>query len=163
MAKIQIQPKWENALEAVLRERLNSIEFDHLDSIRDWVDEAPLGKWAIFETMQPVLSDDQQLSITNHINCEKLLAYVTINQPGIEQVLSSWLNNVYIVEDVQEGLTKRSFLNSSDMLVTRQGISLRPIALPFMHLICNCTAFYPDNKSLLKYKKKLTGLHLYCN
>lgn len=129
--KIQIQPEWENALEAVLRERLNSIECDHLDSIRNWIDEAPPGKWAIFETTRLALPDDQQPSITHHINCKKLLAHVTVNQPGIEQVLGSWLNNIYAIEDIQEGLTQRSLLNPSDILVTCQGHIITPNSVTF--------------------------------
>jgi len=118
---IQVQPEWENALEAVLRERLNSIEVEQLTLIQNWMDSLPSGKWAIFEKIQSAIPTDTQQSIPNHLGCEKLLAYVTINQPEVQCVLEDWLYHVYVVNDVQEGLVKRLMLNSGEVFVTRQG------------------------------------------
>ncbi len=50
--KIQIQPEWENALEAVLRERLNSIEVEQIDSMQNLLNDLPSGKWTLFENAQ---------------------------------------------------------------------------------------------------------------
>ncbi|SFE08766.1 chromosome segregation protein SMC [Nitrosomonas sp. Nm166] len=119
--KIQIQPEWENALEAVLRERLNSIEFEQLDLIQHWIHDAPSGKWTIFEKTQPVLSISKQESTTSPASYKKLLAYMTVDLPEIQSVLEDWLGHVYVIEDIQEGLIKRSTLNSGAVLVTRQG------------------------------------------
>lgn len=119
--KIQIQPEWENALEAVLRERLNSIEVEQLDIIRSWMDDLPPGKWTLFEKTQPALSDNGQPSTSSQLNCKQLIAYVTTDQPEIQYVLEDWLCQVYVIEDIQEGLVKKSILNSGEMLVTRQG------------------------------------------
>jgi chromosome segregation protein len=119
--KIQIQPEWENALEAVLRERLNSIEVEQLDIIRNWMNDLPSGKWTIFEKTQPALSDNGQPSTSSQLNCKQLIAYVTTNQPEIQYVLEDWLCQIYVIEDIQEGLIKKSILNSGEMLVTRQG------------------------------------------
>lgn len=118
---IQIQPEWENALEAILCERLNSIEVEQLTLIQNWMDNLPSGKWAIFEKTQPAKSSDTRQSIPNHLGCEKLLAYVTINQPEVQCVLEDWLYHVYVVKDLQEGLAKRVMLNSGEVFVTRQG------------------------------------------
>lgn len=119
--KIQIQPEWENALEAVLRERLNSIEFEQLDLIQDWIHDVPSGKWVIFEKTQSALSINEQEPTANPTGYKKLLAYVTIDQPEIQSVMEDWLCNVYVTEDIHESLIKRSTLNSGAILVTRQG------------------------------------------
>jgi len=128
---IQIQPEWENALEAVLRERLNSIAVEQLALIQDWMDGLPSGKWAIFEKIQPAMSTDAQQSIPSHVDCKKLLAYVTINQPEVQCVLDDWLCQVYVVEDIQEGLIKRLMLNSGAVFVTRQGHMMTRTSLTF--------------------------------
>ena len=128
---IQIQPEWENALEAVLRERLNSIEVEQLALIQNWMDGLPSGKWAIFEKIQPAISTDAQQSIPNHISCEKLLTYVTINQPEVQYVLEDWLCHVYVIEDIQEGLIKRLMLNSGEVLVTCRGHMMTRTSLTF--------------------------------
>ena len=46
---IQIEKGWEDALEAVLRERLNSAQLEQLEASHDWVGDSPPGKWALFE------------------------------------------------------------------------------------------------------------------
>jgi len=149
--KIQIQPEWENALEAVLQERLNSIEFEQLDSIRDWINEVPSGKWTIFEQSQDTSRNTSHHSITNQINCEKLLTYVMTNQHETQNVLEDWLSRVYVIENAEAGLSKRSMLDSSEMLVTRQG-----------HIITrNSFNFYaPDSQlhGVLSRQQELTNL-----
>lgn len=149
--KIQIQPEWENALEAVLRERLNSIEFEKLDTILNWIDEVPSGKWTIFEQTRAASCDIRHQPIINQINCERLLAYVLVNQRETDNVLEDWLSKVYVIEDVQAGLSKRSMLNSREMLVTKQG-----------HIIThNSFTFYaPDSQlhGVLSRQQELTNL-----
>ena len=129
--KIQIQPEWEKALEAILRERLNSIEFEQLDSIRNWIDDVPSGKWTIFEQTQVTSNDTRHQSIINNINCEKLLAYVMATQRETQHVLEDWLSKVYVIDDVQTGFIKRSMLNSGEILVTRQGHIITRNSLSF--------------------------------
>ncbi len=50
---IQIEKGWEDALEAVLRERLNSVQLGQLEMAREWADDPPPGKWALFELARP--------------------------------------------------------------------------------------------------------------
>lgn len=149
--KIQIQPEWENALEAVLQERLNSIEFEQLDSLREWINAVPPGKWTIFEKTQDTSRNTFHQSITNHINCEKLLTYIMANQRETQNVLEDWLSRVYVIEDAEMGLSKRSMLDSGEMLVTRQG-----------HIITrNSFNFYAPNSQLhgvLSRQQELTNL-----
>ena len=41
---VEIAAGWEDALEAVLRERLNGITLDRIDSTADWLSASPPGK-----------------------------------------------------------------------------------------------------------------------
>ena len=129
--KIKIAPEWENALEAVLRERLNSIEIERLENILDWVDDAPQGKWSLYVKNIATMNDDQISSQANGIEHEKLLAHITVNQPEIQSVLRDWLNHVYISADIQEGLSKRTELYPNDLLVTPQGHILTSTSVTF--------------------------------
>ena len=47
---LDIEPGWEDALEAVLRERLNAVEVEHLDVAQDWLDAGatPPGRLAVY-------------------------------------------------------------------------------------------------------------------
>ncbi len=129
--KIHILPEWENALEAMLLERLNSIEFDQLNVIQDWSDDLPIGKWAIFDKSTGVGIINRHQLAPNQIDCEQLLAYVTVNQPEIQPVLEDWLRFVYVIDNLQEGLTKRSLLNPGEILVTRQGHTITRTSITF--------------------------------
>ncbi|MER2512386.1 MAG: chromosome segregation protein SMC [Nitrosomonas ureae] len=122
--KIYIPPEWENALEAVLRERLNSIESEQLDHVLNWMDDAPNLKWTIFDKSQSNLSNTDAVSQSathNPVDCEKLLDFLTVDQPEIRHVLENWLCPVYVTEDTKEGLIKRAALKPDEIIVTRQG------------------------------------------
>ena len=47
---IQVDKGWEDALESVLRERLNSSSLERLEIVQDWIEDSPPGKWTLFET-----------------------------------------------------------------------------------------------------------------
>lgn len=130
--KINISPQWENALEAVLREQLNSIESEQLDNVLNWIDDAPNLKWTIFDKNQSILSDAVSPSAANSLlDCEKLLVFLTVDQPEIKYVLENWLSLVYVIEDVKEGLIKRAALKSDEILVTQQGHIITRNSLTF--------------------------------
>ena len=46
---IRIEPGWEDALEAVLRERLNGIALEDLQKAADWLNQPPPGKVSFFQ------------------------------------------------------------------------------------------------------------------
>ncbi len=129
--KIHILPEWENALEAVLLERLNSIEFDQLNLIQDWSDDLPSGKWAIFDKAASNERMNKHPPASNQVGCEQLLAYVTVNQPEIQPVLEDWLWFVYVIDNLQEGLIKRSLLTPGEILVTPQGHTMTRTSITF--------------------------------
>ncbi|MBX3617801.1 chromosome segregation protein SMC [Nitrosomonas sp.] len=119
--KIQIATKWEVALEAVLREFLNSIEVEQLEKILDRLNEAPAGKWAIFEKKHTPLSGSRIPASSTANDCSRLLAHINTNQPEIQSALENWLQHVYVIENLQKGLMQRSSLVPGEILVTPQG------------------------------------------
>ncbi len=130
--KIHIQPEWENALEAVLRERLNSIEIEQMDIIQNWLDDLPSGKWTLFEKTQSTLSEHEKLlTASGSIDGQKLIDYVTVHQSGIQHTLEDWLSTTYVIANIQEGLSKKSILNVGEMLVTREGHIITRTSLTF--------------------------------
>lgn len=119
--KIQVDVTWEIALEAVLRELLNSIEFSSLEEIPDSTQEAPTGKWAIFEN-SCVSTPKSITEITPTAKVfQRLLDHIETGQSGIGPVLEHWLRHVYVVENLQKGLKQRSSLIPGEQLVTPQG------------------------------------------
>jgi chromosome segregation protein len=119
---IQIEKGWEDALEAVLRERLNGAQLEQLEAVHDWLDDSPPGKWVLFES-ERLLARDEQAKETAESNegWTPLRCYLTCDSVGIESVLDEWLGEIFVVEGVRDGLSQRTKLSPGQMLVTREG------------------------------------------
>ncbi len=115
---IQIVKGWEDALEAVLRERLNGIGFEQLDVVQHWNDDLPPGKWTLFQTI-----GEQTVKIApqHQMGWKPIQAYLTYTDLKIAPVLNEWLSEIYVVKDLQSGLLERKKLNLGEMLVTPEG------------------------------------------
>ncbi len=113
---IRIEAGWEDALEAVLRERLNAIALEHLTQTETWFAEPPPGKVAVFALSNAGLEPGQAWA-----GYEPLHRYVSCNDRRTEAAVGEWLHQVYIVPSTGEGLTARAELPAGAMLVTREG------------------------------------------
>jgi chromosome segregation protein len=112
---IRIQSGWENALEAVLRERLNALAIQQLDDAASWSD-APPAKLAVF-----AVGDTAADAVTVHADLTPLIQYVQCQNKQAERVLNDWLLFVYAAADLAEALTLRDKLPAGAWLVTPQG------------------------------------------
>jgi len=113
---ITIEPGWEDALESVLRERLNGIALDRLEIPGDWLQNAPPGKMTVVDAS--AARSDVQSAMAG---VEPLRRYVTCRNPGLEGVLQEWLFEVFVVPDAESGMSLRAQLPPGGMLVTREG------------------------------------------
>ncbi|HEU5282217.1 MAG TPA: chromosome segregation protein SMC, partial [Burkholderiales bacterium] len=113
---IRIEPGWEDALEAVLRERLNAIALERLEQAETWFDEPPPGKVTIFAATHEVGKASATLA-----GCEPLSRYVSCADARMEVVLGDWLQRVYVISDAAGGLAAHAQLPDGALLVTREG------------------------------------------
>jgi chromosome segregation protein len=111
-----IESGWEDALEAVLRERLNGIALDTLDRSADWLRNAPPGKMTVYDTSGTRSDAAEAVS-----GLEPLQRYVTCRDPRLEAVLADWLHEVFVVEDAASGLERRQQLPVGAWMVSREG------------------------------------------
>ena len=118
---IRIEAGWENALEAVLRERLNAISMQTLDEVSVW-DKFPPGKLAVFAGEEDHhLSQHNQPIALNLEHCTPLLHYVQCQDDHAAPVVTDWLSGVYTAETLTIALTQRNQLPNGAWLVTPQG------------------------------------------
>ena len=118
---IQVEKGWEKATEAVLLERLNSIYFEQLEVVQNWIDDAPPGKLTLFEVT--TISEKKsigEISLSRN-NWQLLQSYLTCDTVKTKHIMDEWLEGVFVVEDLEEGLLKRTRLTSREILVTRDG------------------------------------------
>lgn len=112
---IRIDAGWEDALEAVLRERLNALAITHLDDASTWTDVPP-AKLAVFAA--DVVRADMA---NNHTDLTPLIQYVQCQDTPAGVVLNDWLSNIYAASDLAQALSQRTKLPSGAWLVTPQG------------------------------------------
>ena len=113
---IEIAAGWEDALEAVLRERLNGIALDDVDSVAGWLTQAPPGKLTVIDLQQGAVPWAAEMP-----GLEPLKRHVTCRDARLEAVVSEWLHGVYTVSDTASGMARRGQLQPGSMLVSANG------------------------------------------
>ncbi|MEN3352137.1 MAG: chromosome segregation protein [Betaproteobacteria bacterium] len=112
-----IEPGWEDALEAVLRERLNGLALDPIDRAADWLGDRPPGKMTVIDASgTPSVVPAYEMA-----GVEPLQRYITCRDARLEPVLREWLYQVYLLPDASAGLALRAQLPVGGILVTREG------------------------------------------
>lgn len=113
---VRIRDGWEDALESILRERLNSIGVEDLTSVQELFADVPPGKVAFHQ-----LSSDAPAEGRSAHGLDRLADYVTCTDERLAAVLSTWLAGVYVIDDPMRGIERARSLNAGDVLVTAQG------------------------------------------
>ncbi|MGQ0579387.1 MAG: chromosome segregation protein SMC [Betaproteobacteria bacterium] len=113
---IRIREGWEEALETILRERLNSIGLNDLAQVHAWLAETPPGKVA-FHRIAGVAAADEPAAA----GLTRLTDYVTCTDTRLAAVLGDWLARVYVLADPARGVELARSLPAGAMLVSAQG------------------------------------------
>jgi chromosome segregation protein len=113
---IKIREGWEDALEAVLRERLNSIGLAELAQVQAWLVEAPPGKVSFHRITGAAAAVEPAAA-----GLTRLTDYVTCTDARLAAVLGDWLARVYVLADTARGLELARDLPAGAMLVSAQG------------------------------------------
>jgi chromosome segregation protein len=111
---IEIETGWEDALEAVLRERLNGIAVEELERVAGWFADRPPGKLTVYAA-----SPAEALTAAGEMT--PLAGYVRCKDPAMAGVLADWLHGVYVVADYEQGLARRGELPVGAILVAPDG------------------------------------------
>jgi chromosome segregation protein len=113
---IEIESGWEDALEAVLRERLNGIGLSSLEQAAPWLGDLPPGKMTVYTAGQEGANAPVAVA-----GLDPLATYVRCKNAAATAALYDWLHQVYVVKDRNEGLTRRGQLPAGALLVSGDG------------------------------------------
>jgi len=114
---LRIEQGWEDALEAVLDERLNAVAVDRLEAGQSWWSEHPPARLAIFSAengSHPAAAEPWR-------GLQPLGAYVSCLDQAVANVIAEWLDGVYVIDSIQGALATREELPLGALLVTREG------------------------------------------
>ncbi|HSN32169.1 MAG TPA: chromosome segregation protein SMC, partial [Ideonella sp.] len=111
---LDIEPGWEDALEAVLRERLNALRLAHLDDALGFTGDAkPPGRLAVYAA-----ADAGELPPAAP---DALLAKVRTQEPTVARLLADGLHGIRCRPELAAALADRRALLPGEAFVTPQG------------------------------------------
>lgn len=113
--KIQIEAGWDVALESVLRERLNALEVTSLEEIHLLAEELPPTRLVLYQKPNPLAVNESKPGL------KSLLSLLRCPDPDLKALLGLWLDGIYVLESVEEALSKRSQLPQGARFVVKQG------------------------------------------
>jgi len=142
---LDIETGWEDALEAVLRERLNALEVAELADTGAWVaNGGSLPRRIAAYAMAPVRH-------APHAQHDALLAKVRLKEPEAGRLLADGLHGIRCRDDLTSALAERDALGEGEAFVTPSG-----------HVVSaqSVTFFAPDNElhGVLARQRELTEL-----
>src|SRR5262249_55418200 len=112
---LDIEPGWEDALEAVLRDRLSAIELDRLDEVTEWIAAgAALPRRVAAYTPAPARHEP-------HAQHDALLAKVRLKRPEVGRVVADGWAGVRCRADLHSALSERDALGVGESFVTPAG------------------------------------------
>ena len=123
--KMQVEPGWETALEAVLRERTGALELSNLDWARGFFTDAPPARLALYAPTHGAAPAPDAPGLTPFIDLLKL------NDNAIRAVLADWLHGVYAADDAAQAFAGRARLPGGGLFVTRQGHTVSSSSVRF--------------------------------
>ncbi len=105
---LDVEPGWEAAVEAVLRERLQAIEAGAHDS---WFNDAPPARMTVFEA-----AGESASAVAG-----SLLAKLRAKSGSLPGALHDWLSGVLTAENAEDARLRQAQLQAGQCLVTPQG------------------------------------------
>ena len=132
-SRLQIEPGWENALEAALRERLGALEVNHLDIVKSFVGsdeddrvEGPPAKLSFYTP--PDVATPAPFSAA--LPLKPLAALLRRGDPGLTALLDDWLHGCFTAATLNDALAMRARLQLGEAIyliaghsVTRHGLT----------------------------------------
>jgi chromosome segregation protein len=113
-SRIHVEPGWESALEAALRERLGALEVSRLDLVRAFAGDAPPTKLAFFS---PPLAAEPEAAAA----LPRLADMLRLHDAGQRAVLTDWLRGCYTATSLEEALARRPQLAAGEQIFVKAG------------------------------------------
>ncbi|MDR3323489.1 MAG: chromosome segregation protein SMC [Zoogloeaceae bacterium] len=142
--QLTVEPGWEVAVEAVLRERLNALPVDSLSDAAQWAQDRPGSKLTL--RLPDAASVDAMTPVPG-----ALLERVQVEDAVWRSLLAAWLAPVKTVASLAEALAARHSLASDALLVTPGGDLVGRASLSFF-------APDPSGHGLLERQREIEAL-----
>ncbi|MBK1690157.1 chromosome segregation protein SMC [Rubrivivax gelatinosus] len=122
--QVHIEPGWETALEAALRERLNALAVGRLDTVRAFAADAPPSRLAFYALPSGAIA-------STHATLPRLSDLLRLGDAGLKALLGDWLEGVYTADSLDAALAARGQLTHGEVVMTREGHAVSQYAVAF--------------------------------
>ncbi|GAD24133.1 chromosome segregation protein SMC [Acidovorax sp. MR-S7] len=117
-SRIHIEPGWENALEAALRERLAALPVGQLDRVRGFLgaggQDAPPARLAFY-------SSPSAPALEGAAGQPRLADLLRVHDAGLRAVVSGWLQGCYTAQSLDDALARRAQLQPGEVVYVASG------------------------------------------
>ncbi len=131
--QIHIEPGWESALEAALRERIGSLEVSRLDLVRGFAGtdgrDTPPAKLSFYsppKAVAPVGSNRNSSS-----TLKPLAELLRLNDAGLSALLGDWLHGGYSADKLDDALAARETLQAGEVIYVKSGHAVTQHSVSF--------------------------------
>ncbi len=118
--QIQIEAGWEDALEAVLRERLNAVSAAQIEVLAKHGE--PPSKLAVYGA---------SALAGGIINSASLRSKIQIKDASVTAALDDWLHGLRVADSLEQALSQRGQLAAGERIVTRLGHVVTPSSVTY--------------------------------
>lgn len=122
--KIHIEQGWESALEAALRERMNSLEVSRLDMVRAFASDPPPAKLAFYHA--PAAGTPEPAG-----SLPRLADLLRLNDAGQKALLADWLHGCYTAQTLEDALGSREKLQAGEAIYVKSGHAVTAHSVSF--------------------------------
>ncbi|MDR3002808.1 MAG: chromosome segregation protein SMC, partial [Acidovorax sp.] len=129
-SRLHVEPGWENALEAALRERMGALEVGRLDMVRGFLgaggQDAPPARLAFYN--KPAVGTAAASSAGNS---QRLSDLLRVQDAGLQAVLVDWLTGCQTAQTLDEALNRRAALQPGETIYVPTGHAVTAHSVSF--------------------------------
>ena len=126
--RIAVEPGWENALEAALRERMGALEISRLDMVRGFLGagakDAPPARLAFYS------KPEGSLSLSSN-GLPLMAELLRVGDAGLKALLTEWLAGCYTAQSLDEALSHRAQLKAGETIYVPTGHAVTAYSVSF--------------------------------
>jgi chromosome segregation protein len=123
-SRIHIEPGWEAALEAALRERLSALAVSRLEMVRAFESDPPAARFAFYQApVAPVCA--------GNASRPSLADLLRLAEPAEMAIAGEWLKGCYTAPSLEQALADRSLLQPGEAWYVPSGHVVTPHSVSF--------------------------------
>jgi chromosome segregation protein len=128
-SRIHIEPGWENALEAALRERLHGLEVSRLDMVRSFAADAPASKLTFYKPPAAAAAASAPASSTHRLPV--LADLLRLGDAGLRALMQDWLQDCFTAPDLEQAMAVREQLQPGQVIYVPSGHAVSAHSVSF--------------------------------